>query len=165
MQLLAVVVAGGLFHLGADFLYPAFDLNALAFAFHDGGVVFIHRDLLGAAQVLHLHVLQLDAQVFGHGLAAGQDRDILQHGLAPVAEARGLYGHSLQRATQLVDHQGGQRLAFNIFRHDQQRLAALGDVFEDREQVFHGRDFLFVDEDVSVFEHRFHALRIGDEVG
>src|SRR5579859_4283244 len=165
LQLLAVVVAGGLLDLGADLFHPAFDLRALAFAFHDGGVVFIHRDFLGAAEVLHLHVLQLDAQVFGHGLAAGQDSDILQHGLAAVAEARGLDGHGLQRATELVDHQSGQRLAFDIFRHDQQRLAALGDVFKDREQVFHGGDFLFVDEDVSVFEYRFHALRIGDEVG
>ena len=45
-----------------------------------------------------------------------------------------------------------------------QRLAALGDLLEQREQVLHRADFLFVDQDVGVLEHGFHALRIGDEV-
>ena len=46
-----------------------------------------------------------------------------------------------------------------------QRLADLGDLFEDREQVFEAADFLFVIEDVGVFELRFHRLGVGDEVG
>ena len=125
LQLLAVVVAGGLVDLAANFLHPAFDLGVLALAFDDGRVVLVDGDLLGLAEVGHLHVLQLDSEVFGDGLAAGQDCDVLQHGLAAIAEARRLHGRNLQRAAQLVDDQRRERFAFDVFRDDQQRLAAL----------------------------------------
>jgi len=36
-----------------------------------------------------------------------------------------------------------------------ERLAALGDLLEQREQVLHRADFLFVDQDVAVFEAGF----------
>ena len=136
----------------------------LALAFDDGGVVLVDGDLLGLAEVRHLDVLQLDAEVFGDGLAAGEDGDVLQHGLAAIAEARRLDGADLQRATQLVDDQGRQRFAFDVLSDDEQRLAALGDLLEQREQVLHRADLLFVDEDVGVLERGFHALRVGDEV-
>src|SRR2546426_7051718 len=45
----------------------------------------------------------------GNHLAAGEDRDIGEHLLAPVAEPRGLHGADLEGAAQLVDHQRGQR--------------------------------------------------------
>ena len=61
LQLLAVVVAGGLLDLAANLLDPAFDVAVRAFAFDDGGVVFVNGDLLGLSEVLHLYVLQLDA--------------------------------------------------------------------------------------------------------
>ncbi len=95
LQLLAVVVAGGLVDLAADFLHPAFDLAVLALAFDDGGVVLVDGDLLGLAEVGDLHVLQLDAQIFGDGLAAGEGGDVLQHGLAAIAEAGSLDGRRL----------------------------------------------------------------------
>src|SRR3546814_10265474 len=59
------------------------------------------------------HALQLDVQVFGNHLALGQDRDVFQHGLAAIAEARSLHCCNLQAAAQLVDHQGRKRFAFN----------------------------------------------------
>src|SRR5439155_18150965 len=164
LQFLAVVVAGGFIDLAANFLYPAFDLRVLAFAFDDRGVVLVHRDLLGLAKILDLHVLQLDAEVFGDGLAAGEGGNVLQHGFAAIAEARRLDGADLQRAPQLVDHARGHGLALDVLSHNQQRLAALGDLLQQREQVLHGADFLFVDEDVGVLERGFHALGIGDEV-
>ena len=70
----------------------------------------------------------------------------------------------LQRAAQLVDDQGGQRFAFDVLSDDEQRLAALGDLLEQREQILHRADFLFVDQDVGVLQRHFHALGIGDEV-
>ncbi len=112
-----------------------------------------------------LDVLQLDAEIFGDGLAAGQNRDVLQHGLAAIAEARSLDGRDVQRATQLVDDQGRQRFTFHVLGDDHQRTSALGDLLEQRKQVLHRGDLLLVDEDVGVLHHRFHALRIGDEVG
>ena len=44
-------------------------------------------------------------------------------------------------------------------------LPALGDFLEQREQVLQAGDFLLVDEDVGVFEHGFHRLGVGHEVG
>ncbi len=64
-------------------------------------------------------VLELHAEIFGDHLTAGQDRDVLQHGLAAIAEARGFDGRNLQAATQLVDHECCQRFAFDIFSDDQ----------------------------------------------
>ena len=62
-------------------------------------------------------------------LAAGEDGDVFEHGLAAVAEARGFHGADVQRAAQFVDHEGGQRFAFDFFRDDEQRLAGLGEPF------------------------------------
>ena len=66
------------------------------------------------------------------GLAAGEDRDVLEHGLAAVAVARGLDRRHLQRAAQLVDDQRGQRLALEVLGDDQQRLAELGHLLQER---------------------------------
>src|SRR6266850_40588 len=164
LQLLAVVVRGGLVDLAADFLYAAFDLGRLPTAFDDGGVVLVDGHFLGATQVLELDVLELQAQVLGNGLAAGEDGDILQHCLATIAEARRLYGNGLQRAAQLVDHQRGQGFAFHVLSDDQQRPAGLGYLLQQWQQVLHGADLLFVDQDVGILEHGFHALGVSDEV-
>src|SRR3546814_2043359 len=43
--------------------------------------------------------------VFADHFAGGQDRDVLQHRLAAIAEARRLDGRDLQAAAQAVDHQ------------------------------------------------------------
>src|SRR4029077_12143923 len=164
LQLLAVVVAGGFFDLAADFLHPAFNVRVLAFAFDDRGVVLVHRDLLGLAEVTDLDVLQLDAQVFGDGLAAGEGGNVLQHRLAAIAEAGSLDGRDLQRATQLVDDEGSQRFAFDVFSHDQKRLAALRDLLQKRETIFSRADLLLVDQDVSILQRNFHPLGIGHKV-
>ncbi len=71
----------------------------------------------------------------------------------------------LQRATQLVDDEGGQRFAFDVFSDDDQGLAALGDLLEQGKQVFHRADLLLVDQDVGILQSGFHALGIGNEVG
>ena len=96
LQLLAIVVGRGLLDLSAELLDAAFDVSALAGALDDGGVVLVDGDLLGLAEVLQLHVLKLDAQVLGNGLAARQDGDVFQHGLAAIAKARRLHRAALQ---------------------------------------------------------------------
>ena len=84
-------------------------------------------------------VLELDAEVFRDRLAAGQDRDVLQHGLAAIAEARRLDGRDLEAAAQLVDDERGERLAFDVFGDDEQRLAGLHHRLEQRQQLLAGR--------------------------
>ncbi len=49
-------------------------------------------DLLGPAELGQLDVLEVDAQLLDDRLAAGDDGDVLEHGLAAIAEARGLDG-------------------------------------------------------------------------
>src|SRR6266852_976385 len=164
LQLLAIVVAGGLVDLSANFFHAALHVAGLAFTFDEGGVVLVDGNFLGLAEIADLNVLQLNAQIFGDGLAAGESCDVLQYSLAAIAEARSLDGRDLQRATQLVDHECGERFAFDVLCDDEQRLAALGDLLEQREQVFHRADLLFVDQDVRVLERHFHALGIGHKV-
>src|SRR5215218_2777603 len=167
LQLLAVVVRGGLLDLVADLLDAARDrLTALGVVRvgHDRGVVLGQHDLLGVAEVLPADVLELDAEVVGDHPAAGQDRDVLQHGLAAVAEARGLDRGHVQGAAQLVDHQGGQRLALDVLGDDQERTALLGHLLQHREEVLHRADLLLVEQDLAVLEHGLHALGVGDEV-
>src|SRR6266480_4694220 len=165
LELFLVVIAGGVFDLRADLLHTAFDVRGLAGAFDDRGVILVNGDLLGAAEILQLYVLQLDAEVLGNGLAAREYGYVLQHGLAPVAEARSLHSAALQRAAQLVDHEGSQGFAFDFLGDNKQWLADLGDVFEQGKQVLHRADLLFVDEDACVFKHTLHALGISHKVG
>ena len=154
-----VIVAGGVFDLGANLLHTAFDVAGLAGAFDDRGVVLVDGDLLGAAEVLELHVLELDAEVFGDGLAAGEGGDVFEHGFAAIAKARGLDGSALQRAAELVDDQSRQRFAFDVLSDDQEGLAHLGDLLEQREQILHRADLLFVDEDAERLRARIPCAR------
>ncbi len=140
------------------------DVLSLAVAFDDGRVVLVDGDFLGIAKIGQRDVFQLQAQVLGDGLAAGQNRDVLQHCLAAVAKARSLDGGHVQRAAQLVDHQGRQCLTVDVFGDDHQRTAALGNLLEQRQKVLHAADLLFVDQDDGVFQNRFHALGVGHKV-
>ncbi len=104
-------------------------------------------------------------EIFRDGLAAGQRGDVFEHGLAAISEARSLDGGALQRAAQLVHHQGRQGFALDVLGNDQERLSELGNLFEKGKQVLHRADLLFVDQDAHIFEHALHALGVGDEVG
>ena len=165
LELLAIVIGSGLFDLSAQLLDAAFDVLGLAGAIDDGGVVFVHRDALGAAEVFELDAFELNAGLFEDRLAAGEDGDVFEHRLAAIAKARSLHGAGVQRAAQLVDDESGERFAFHFLGDDQQRLARTCDLLEYRQQVLHVADFLLVDQDVGIFEHALHALRIADEVG
>ena len=86
--------------------------------------------------------------------AAGQDGDVAEHGLAAIAEAGGLDGADVQHAAQLVDDQGRQRFALDVLGDDQQRLAGLGDLLQQRQHVADVGELLLVDEDQRVLEDR-----------
>ena len=97
-------------------------------------------------------VLELEAEVLGDALAAGEDRDVLEHGLAAVAEAGGLDGAHVERAADLVHDERGEGLALDFLGDDEERLAALGDGLEEREELLEVGDLLLVDEHVGVLE-------------
>ena len=165
LQFFAVVIRGGFLDLAADLVHAALDFGGLTIAFDNGGVLAVDHDVLGAAEVVKVERFQLDTEVIGDALAAGEDRDVFEHRLATITKPRGFDSADVQRAAELVHHQCGQRFAFHFLSDDQQRLADLGNLFEDREQVLQRADLLFVDQDVRVLELALHRLGIGDEIG
>ena len=134
-------------------------------ALDDRRVVLVNRDLLRLAQVIELDVLELDAEILGQRTAAGQHRNVFEHGLPAVAEAGSLHGRRLQRAAQLVDHERRERLAVDVLGDDHERTARARHLLEQRQEVLHRADLLLVDQDDGILEHDFHALRIRHEVG
>jgi hypothetical protein len=120
----------------------------LAGAFDDRGVVLVDVIFLARPRWLSSTFSSLMPRSSKIGRAAGEDGDVLEHGLAAVAEAGGLDGAHLERAAELVDHQRRQGLALDVLGDDQQRLAGLGDLLQQRDQVLGARDLLLVDEDV-----------------
>src|SRR3984957_4243121 len=125
LQLLLVVVGGRLFDLRLDLGDAAFDVLLGADAVDDRGVLLLDPDALSPAEHLDRHVLELDAEVLGDHGAAGEDRNVLEHRLAAVAETRRLDRCDLEAATQLVDDQRRQRFALDVLSNDEERLAGL----------------------------------------
>src|SRR5215217_3886636 len=165
LELLAVEVRVGVLDLGLDLVDAALDGVRIAVAVDDRRVVLRHDDAAGAAQLRDLRVLELEAHLLGDDLAAGEDRDVLEHALAAVAEARGLHGDAGEGAAQLVHDERREGLALDVLGDDQQRAAGLDDLLEHGQQVADGADLLVGDEDLGILEHRLHALLVGDHVG
>src|SRR6266513_748040 len=164
LQLLLVVVAGRLFDLHADLLDASLDQLLVARTVDDGGVLLGRLDLLGAAEVLQRRVLELEAQLLADHGAARAGSHGCEHRLAAVAEARRLHGASLQDAADIVHHQRGERLALDFLGDEQQRLAGLGDLLEDRQQLADRRDLLVIQRDVRILEHADLLLGIVDDI-
>src|SRR6202043_3929133 len=144
LQLLAVVVGGGLLDLRLDLGDAGLDVGLLAGAFDDRGVFLGDRYLFGLAEHAERDVLELDAEIFRDRLAAGQDGDVLQHGLAAIAEARRLDGGNLETTTETVDDESGESFAFDVFRDDDQRLAGLHHGLQQRQRLVEVGELLLV---------------------
>src|SRR3989442_1225333 len=67
-------------------------------------------------------------------------------------------------AAPLVHDEGRERLAVDVFGDDDEVLGGLDELLEHRQDVGDRRDLLVGDEDVRLFDDRFHAVGIGDEV-
>ena len=55
------------------------------------------------------------AERFKDGFAAGENRQVFEHRLPPIAVAGGLHRAALERAAELVDDQRRQRFPFHVF--------------------------------------------------
>ena len=141
------------------------DVGLLAGAGDDGGVILGDGHLLGTAEHVERDVLELDAEILGDHLTAGEHGDVLQHGLAAIAEARRLDRGNLEPAAQLVDHERGKRLALDVLGDDQDRLAGLHHLLEQGKQRLHVGELLLVDENVGVLELDAHLVGVGNEIG
>ena len=165
MQLLLVVVAGGVSYLVLNLVDTVLDELALAVAVHDGGVVLRDGHFVTRTQHVDGSLLQFQTRVLADYQSACQCGDILQHGLSAVAEARSLDGTDLQLCAQTVDYQCGQSLALHVLGNHQEGATSLYGRFQDGQEVLHVRDLLVIDEDVGVLHHALHLLRVGNEVG
>ncbi len=126
--------------------------DALAGAVDDRGVLLLHDDLLGFAEIVDRRLLELQTDFVGDHRAAREDGDVLQHGLATIAEARGLHGRDLQDAADVVHHEGRQRFAIDVFSDDEQRTTGLRHALEQRQHLADVRDLLVDQQDERLVE-------------
>src|SRR6266545_2659806 len=164
LQLLPVEVRVGVLDLALQLLDPRLDRLRVTSTVDDRRRVLIHDHAAGLAQLRDLRVLELQAHLLGDHLGTAEDRDVLQHPLAAVTEARRLHGDGGERAPQLVDDDRRQRLTLDVLRHDQKRTTRLDHLLEHGQEVLDGPDLLVRDQDVRLIQHRLHPLRVGDHV-
>ena len=88
LELLAIEVRVGVLDFGFDLVDAALDRRGVTGAVDDRGGVLGHDHATGATELGELGVLQLQAHLLGDHLGVGEDRDVLEHPLAAVAEAR-----------------------------------------------------------------------------
>ena len=164
-QLLAVVVGLGVIEFALDGRDPIRHGGLVLTGGHDRGFVLADRDAAHAAQVRQGDRVEVHGPVFAHQGGAGEDGDVLQGGLAAVAEAGGANGRHLQHAAVLVHHQGGKGLALHFLREDHQGLAGAGHRLQDRYQVVDRADLAVGHQQQGVLVLAHLAVAIGDEVG
>src|SRR6266508_3096625 len=125
LEFLAVVVRGGFLDLRLDLADAPLYVGLLARATNYRGVHLVDHHLLGAAEHIDRHVLELGAEIRGDHGAGCEDRNVLEHCLAAIAEAWGLDRYDLEATAQLVDHERRERLTLYVLGDDDQRLAGL----------------------------------------
>ena len=125
LELLAVVVGGGVLDLGLDLGHAGLDLVGLAVAVDDRRVVLGRDDATGRPEVLDGDRVELAPDLLADDRAAGQDGDVAEHLLAAIAEARRLDGEDLDGAAELVDDERGEGLTVDVLADDQRGLALL----------------------------------------
>ena len=164
LELLAIVVARRVRDLLANGFDAAFDLSLLASTIDDDGVVLVDLDALRSTQILEGRAIELLPKVLHERSRAGKNRDVLEHLLAAITEARCLDGSDFDRAAKLIHDERRERFAVDVLGEDEQLAAALHDLLEQGEQVRHGGDLLLVNEDERVIQHDRHLLAVGHEV-
>src|SRR5581483_4566798 len=111
------------------------------------------------------HTIQAPTHLLAYHLAAGQHGDVTQHILAAISKARGLDREDVEDPAQLVDYQGRQGLAIDIFGDDYDFAAALlGHFLQNGQNVGDRADLAIGNQDIRVLNRGFHLLRVGHEV-
>src|SRR5690606_14972723 len=119
---------------------------------------------LRGAEIADLQAFELDAEILEDRPAAGEHGDVFEHRLAAIAVTGSLDRGHLEDAPQLVDDERRERLALDVLGDDQQRRAALANLFEQRHEVTGVRDLLFEDQDLRILEDDLLIVFVGHEV-
>src|SRR6266702_4187631 len=165
LQLFLVVIAGGFLDLGADALDPRLDRLGIAGTVDKGRLFLVHFDTLRRTEVLQRRLLQGQADFFGNDLAAGENGDVFEHGLAAVAEPRRLHRAGLEDAAQVVHDQRREGFVFDFLGDDKQRPSGLGHLLQERKQIADVGDLLVVQKNIGVLQHRHLLFGVVDEIG
>src|SRR5690606_13267136 len=147
-----------------DLLDAGLDFRLVTSAVDHSGVFLGDGNTLGSTQIVQGSAVQGQTDFFGNHGATSQDRQILQHGLATVAEARRLDSSHFHDTAHVVHNQSGKRFAFHVFSDDQQGLAGLGNGFQDRQHVADVGDFLVNQQDERAVQFNAHFFLVVDEV-
>jgi len=118
---------------------------------------------LARPQVFQLHAFQFDAGLFHDGLAAGEGGNVIQHGLAAIAEPGAFTAQAFRVPRSLLTTRVASASPSTSSAMISSGLPERANLFEQRQQVLHVADFFLVDQDVRILEHGFHAVRVGDE--
>ena len=164
MEFLAIVIAVRIFYLAADLSNATFDRIFLPGTTNHDCVFTGDGNLLDAAQIAQFDSFQVDSKILENRLAIGQRCDVTKDRFATITVARSLDSSHAQNATHLVDHQSRQRISFNVFSDNQQRLLRLADCFEQRDHLLVVGDLLFMNQNVAVFQFDRHLILIGYKV-
>ena len=165
LQFLFVIFRCCIFHLDLDLVHPGGNHILVALALDDGCLVFGGNHPPGLAKIFDISKVQFPPLFFGDDCATGKNRDILQHCLAAVSESGRFQCQTVDGAAHLVYDQHGQSFTVHVLADDHQVLGYLEVLLQDWHQVGDRRDFLIREQDVGVFNHGFHALRISHEIG
>ena len=141
------------------------DSVLVAAAVNDDGVLLVDLYLLSATELVDLGLLDVETKLLGDNFAACQDSDILQHFLTSVAKARSFDSYAYEYASQLVQNDVCQSVALNVFSDDDELLASLYDLLEQRQNVLNRGDLLIGDENVRIVDNSFHLIGISYHVG
>ncbi len=125
---------------------------------------FVTTILRARAEQLERGGVELEPDLLGDHRRARQDRDVLEHRLATLTEARRLDGDGLERPTNLVDDERRQGLALDVFRDDEEWSTRLHDLLQDGQHVAHRGDLRGDEQHVGVLENGLLALGVGREV-
>ena len=109
-------------------------------------------------------IFQFQTQFGGDNFCTGQGCDITQHFFSSVAKTRSFYCNAGEGTTQFVQQQGGESFAFDVLSDDEQFLAGLNDLFEQRQDFLNVGDLLVGDEQQSIIQNSFHLVGIGYHV-
>jgi hypothetical protein len=165
LQLLAVVVALRLVHRTAEVLHAVCDRLLLALAADDRRGLAPDDDAPRPPKIGEREVLELHAELLGHDAPAGEDGEVLEQLLPPLAESGRLHGSAGQRAADLVHDERRERLALHVLGDDEERPPRLHDLLEDGEEVLHGSDAPVGEQQERVLHHALHPVRVRHEVG
>ncbi|OQC41239.1 MAG: hypothetical protein BWX66_00788 [Deltaproteobacteria bacterium ADurb.Bin058] len=147
LKLFTIIIGLGVFDLSLDLSNPALDIIGQTSTLDDGRVFFVHDNALCTAQIFQLGVLKLHPQFLADNLGTSEDGDVFQHCFAAVAKGRSLGHGGVKCATNLVDHQGSQSLAFHFLGDNHEGASPFRDLLKNRQQILHRGDFLVIHQD------------------